>query len=139
VLPNVMNNGIPDFLLDKIFMGKLESSENVIADVVEKLMKTSEKIMAEDYSNLVGDDELIEMKKELFKHMHQGLPDITAARERIELDLSILRPVLKSMEDKLNQSVSAIRTIVISDSSFLNNKDKVVKILETCTKIGPLL
>jgi len=139
VTPSVMNQVIPDFLLDESKFGKSESTEDVISEVVETLMKTSERIMAGDYSELVGDEELVEMKKDLFRHTHQGLANITAARERMELDLPILIPVLKSMENKLNQSVSDTRTVVISDSSFFNNKEKLVKILETCNKIGPLL
>lgn len=119
-------------------VSKSESSEDTVSDIMETLLKTSELILNGDYSELVGGPELIQNKIDLYRHLHQGIPNIAAARERMQLDLPVLMPVLKKIEDQLNQMVSDTKTVVISDTSYANNKEKLKKILDTCNKIGPL-
>ncbi|MFP0274325.1 hypothetical protein [Acinetobacter baumannii] len=57
-------------------------------------------------------------------------------KNQIYSDIDILKPILKEIEDKLKELFSEKRTIVISDSSFLGNKERLIKVFNNTKKIG---
>ncbi|MFL9567542.1 hypothetical protein [Acinetobacter baumannii] len=57
-------------------------------------------------------------------------------KNQIYSDIDILKPILKEIEDKLKELFSEKRTIIISDSSFLGNKERLIKVFNNTKKIG---
>lgn len=125
-------------MLYKDRISDINSSEKYIEEQLEIIIATSKKILAEDYSNLVGNEYEINYKKEIFRHIHAGLKDIEDVRKQIMQDLLILKPILQNMEVKLKLMISEKRTILISDHSFFEDDTKLKKLFNTMSKLGNL-
>ncbi|WP_157794796.1 hypothetical protein, partial [Acinetobacter baumannii] len=57
-------------------------------------------------------------------------------RKQIYLDLIILKPILKEIEKDLKKLFSEKRSIMITDTSFLDDKEKIKKILDNSKEVG---
>ncbi|MBY4798620.1 hypothetical protein K6W78_01150 [Burkholderia cepacia] len=136
--PLLSAGNIPDALTDQYVPERTKSSEQIVEEVSKILLATSERIMAGDYSQVVGDAQLIELKRKLFNHMHQGLQNIDAARARLKIDLPVMLPALEKIETELKQLLSETRTVVIGDSSFFDDKEKLGKIVQTFGQLTPV-
>lgn len=66
----------------------------------------------------------------------EGMQSVEDLKNQIYSDIDILKPILKEIEDKLKELFSEKRTIVISDSSFLGNKERLIKVFNNTKKIG---
>ncbi|HAV3678533.1 TPA: hypothetical protein JIE55_003653 [Acinetobacter baumannii] len=84
----------------------------------------------------VGDEEDLAKKKLYYKHLHEGVNDIEELRKQIYLDLIILKPILKEIEKDLKKLFSEKRSIMITDTSFLDDKEKIKKILDNSKEVG---
>ncbi|MDC4530149.1 hypothetical protein NQ778_11745, partial [Acinetobacter baumannii] len=69
-------------------------------------------------------------------HLHEGVNDIEELRKQIYLDLIILKPILKEIEKDLKKLFSEKRSIMITDTSFLDDKEKIKKILDNSKEVG---
>ncbi|BFN30982.1 hypothetical protein VHTUMSATKI_11770 [Vibrio harveyi] len=90
-----------------------------------------------DFSEVVGTPDLIEIKKGLFSHMHQGFADINDAKVTLEKDIKLLIPVLDEIEDHVNTLIQENRTVVIKDSSFFDNENEMKQVANTLKAIDP--
>ncbi|MBS7820746.1 hypothetical protein J7552_05545 [Wohlfahrtiimonas chitiniclastica] len=133
----VKAEGIENYISKDIYEN-LNSSEQDIKEQVDILIASSKKIMEGDYSELVGDEYLVNLKIDMFRHSHEGLKDIAHAQQQIQKDLLILTPTLQRMENELNQVISEKRTVLISDHAFMDNPTRLKNMLEACSKIGNL-
>ncbi|KUY95473.1 hypothetical protein WS50_29310 [Burkholderia territorii] len=102
------------------------------------LFAVSERIMNGDLSQLVGDDAVVAKKIVLYRHLHQGFSNIDDARNRLKADLPTLLPAIEKIEKDIADLMSQSRTIVISDSSFFDDEDKIKKMSKTLGEIGEL-
>ncbi|MFL9560645.1 hypothetical protein ACKEQH_16020 [Acinetobacter baumannii] len=66
----------------------------------------------------------------------EGMQSVEDLKNQIYSDIDILKPILKEIEDKLKELFSEKRTIIISDSSFLGNKERLIKVFNNTKKIG---
>ncbi|EPS1282469.1 hypothetical protein ACY3WP_002516, partial [Acinetobacter baumannii] len=113
-----------------------KTDEEIYEEIINKLLATSKKMMNGDYSELVGDEEDLAKKKLYYKHLHEGVNDIEELRKQIYLDLIILKPILKEIEKDLKKLFSEKRSIMITDTSFLDDKEKIKKILDNSKEVG---
>ncbi|WP_247591665.1 hypothetical protein [Ralstonia pseudosolanacearum] len=63
--PLLSAGNVPEALAEKYVPESKKSSAEIIDEVSEILLSSSERIMAGDYSQVVGDPHLIELKKRL--------------------------------------------------------------------------
>lgn len=133
MINRINKNELPDFLFED-----LGTSEDVITKEVAILLATTKKIMDGDYSELEGDESLVNLKIDILKHSHRGLIDIKQAEQQIQKDVLIMKPILQSMEEELGQMISEKRTILISDQSFFKDPGRLKSILDKCSQIGNL-
>lgn len=136
--PIVASASIPDSLLGKYFPDSSKSRDEVVKEVSETLFDSSNRVMHGDYSRLVGDAPTIEIKKKLYAHMHQGFSNIQDAKDRLSLDLPIIMSALDKIEADIGSLISSSRTVMISDSSFFNDNDRVEKMVKSLGAIGEL-
>ncbi len=128
----------PAALRSKLFPETVKTPEQVITDVSQRLLATSAKILAGDYSEVVFATESDrELKLRLFKHTHEGLKDVEAAETRLKIDIPILRPILDKLEKDIKATISPIRTVMIGDSSFFDDKAKLARVAQSLQDITP--
>ncbi|WP_155623953.1 hypothetical protein [Burkholderia territorii] len=129
---------VPNALRQKYSPDSLKSSSDIVNEVSEMLFAVSERIMNGDLSQLVGDDAVVAKKIVLYRHLHQGFSNIDDARNRLKADLPTLLPAIEKIEKDIADLMSQSRTIVISDSSFFDDEDKIKKMSKTLGEIGEL-
>ena len=132
----LVSGGMPKELLQKYFPRSFKSKGELIAEISQRLFDTSERIMAGDLSQLLGNPEEIQFKIKLFKHMHQGLKSIDDAKQVFNRDIKIIAPVLDIMEKNLDDLLSEKKTIVIKDAYFLQGGEGITRIAKTIKHIG---
>jgi len=131
----ILIKSLPKDILIKFHPDIFKSQEELISQTSEFLFKTSEEILNGNYSNLVGDNELVQMKLSLYEHIHQGMNNIEEIRVRFDKDIKIITPILVDIENKISKLIPEERTIIIKDGSFLENKDELENIKKTLDKL----
>jgi len=131
----ILIKSLPKEILIKLHPDIFKSQEELILQISEFLFKTSEEILNGNYNNLVGDDNLVQTKLNLYEHIHQGINNINELKEIFKKDIKILIPVLERIEDNISKLIPEERTIIIKDGSFLENKDELENIKQTLDKI----
>ncbi len=126
---------LPEKLLPDIFPQVKKSKEKLIEEISEYLFETSNRIMQGDYSDLVGDPELVAYKKNLYIHLHQGFSCIEDAKKRFEQDMILIKPELDEIENEITKKISENKTIVIKDSSFFDDEQVFKKVLSSLNDI----
>ncbi|EHU1615035.1 hypothetical protein A0118_RS13550, partial [Acinetobacter baumannii] len=136
VFVSMLHGGVPESFKFSLIKEVKKTDEEIYEEIINKLLATSKKMMNGDYSELVGDEEDLAKKKLYYKHLHEGVNDIEELRKQIYLDLIILKPILKEIEKDLKKLFSEKRSIMITDTSFLDDKEKIKKILDNSKEVG---
>lgn len=132
---NIFIKSLPEEILKKLFPDTFKSKEELILQISSFLFKTSEEILNGDYSNLVGDNELVQMKLRLYEHIHKGINNIEEIKLIFDKDIKLLIPVLDKIENRISSLIPEERTIIIKDGSFLENKEELENIKKTLGKL----
>lgn len=132
---NILIKSSPKEILKKLNPDFFKSKEELILQISNYLFKTSEEILNGDYSNLVGDNELVQMKLRLYEHIHQGITNIEEIKLIFNKDIKLLIPILDNIENRISSLITEERTIVIKDGSFLENKEELENIKKTLDKL----
>lgn len=136
--PLVASGSIPESLLGKYSPDSLKSPIDVVSDVSRNLFDISERIMAGDFSALVGDESMIQRKIAIYKHIHQGFSSIHDAKDRLNIDLPTIMPAIEKIEADIGSLISKSRTVMIADSSFFNDKGRIERLAKSLDEIGDL-
>ena len=131
----IISQNLPEELSRKIFGNLFLSKEELIKEISHTLLAHSEQIMQGDYSDIVGDEELVSFKLRIFEHIHQGFANISEVRDRLSRDTEVLIPVLDKIESELLELLSETRTIIIKDGEFLENPAELKRILDSANDI----
>lgn len=126
---------MPEAMLSKYYPQFSMTKEELVSEIAETLFESSERVMAKDYSQLAGSPEDVEFKIRIFEHMHLGLNGIEDAKKVFIKDMKIIQPVLDRVENEINNLLQKERTVVIKDSSFLDDKDQVQALSSTIKSI----
>jgi hypothetical protein len=132
----LLANTMPEEMLPKYYPQFSMTKEELVSDISNILFDSSERVMAKDYSQLVGNPDDIAFKIRIFEHMHNGLNNIDDAKLVFEKDIKVIQPVLDEIEKKVNNLLQAERTIVIKDSSFFDDKEQLKAFADTIKSIG---
>ena len=135
----ILIKSLPKDILIKFHPDIFKSKEELISQISEFLFKTSEEILNGNYSNLVGDNELVQMKLNLYKQIHHGMNNIEEIKVRFNKDIKIIIPILDNIENKISKLIPEERTIIIKDGSFLENKDDLENIKKTLDKLKKII
>ncbi|WP_214292965.1 hypothetical protein, partial [Escherichia coli] len=127
-LNQYMSNSMSKRLSSNFFIQTFQK-EKTLQSVIETVLNDSERIMNKDYSHLAGDPSLIALKIDIYKHLHEGFKSIKDAKKQLKKDLPELRKALTKIEDELKKFISPKRTIIINDTSFLDDDEKLKKIV----------
>lgn len=136
VVVSMLHGGVPESFKFSLVKETKKTDEEIYEEIISYLLASSEKIMNGDYSALIGNEEDISKKKIFYKHLHEGMKDIEDLRKRINLDLIILKPILKKIENDIRRLFSEKRTIMITDSSFMDDNEKIKKIFNNTKEVG---
>ncbi len=136
VIVSMLHGGLPESFKFSLVKETKKTDEEIYEEVISYLLASSEKIMNGDYSALMGNEEDITKKKLYYKKLHEGMKDIEDLRKRINLDLIILKPILKEIENDIRRLFSEKRTIMITDSSFMDDNEKIKKIFNNTKEVG---
>lgn len=131
----LLAKSMPEAMLTKYYPQFSMTKEELVSEIAETLYQSSERVMAKDYSQLVGSPEDIEFKIRIFSHMHNGLNSIEDAKAVFTKDMKVIQPVLDSIENEINNLLQEERTVVIKDSSFLDDKDQMQAFASTIKAI----
>lgn len=131
----LVSGDMPKKILVKIYPQSFKSKEEIIAEISQKLFDSSERVMAGDYSQLVGNPDVVQFKKRIFEHIHHGLKSIDDAKKVFEKDIKIIAPVLDMIEGHIGSLLSDKKTIVIKDASFLESGKGINRIAKTIKHI----
>lgn len=126
---------MPEAMLSKYYPQFSMTKEELVSEIAETLYESSERVMAKNYSQLAGSPEDVEFKIRIFAHMHMGLNSIEDAKQVFIKDMKVIQPVLDKIEIEINDLLQKERTVVIKDSSFLDDKDQVQALSSTIKAI----
>lgn len=131
----LLAKSMPKKILLKYYPHFSMTKEELVSEIAEMLFENSERVMAKDYSQLVGSPEDIEFKIRIFAHMHMGLSSIEDAKLVFTKDMKVIQPVLDCIENEISDLLQEERTVVIKDSSFFDNKDQMQALASTMKAI----
>jgi len=116
---------MPKEMLPKYYPHISMTPEELISDIANTLYESSERIMAGDYTKLVGNPDIVALKIDIFNHMHQGLKNIDDAKAVFNRDIKLIRPVLDEIEQEIKDLLEDEQTVVIKDSSFFDDHEEM--------------
>ncbi|MFP4837369.1 hypothetical protein [Cronobacter dublinensis] len=128
---NFFENSTTHFLPNLSPPFSTRSKEESITKILEELLDSCAKVMSGDTSILKGSPEDIEYKIKIYKELFRDFKDIADARRAFFEDIKLIQPVLDKIESDIAQYISAERTVIIKDTSFLNKEDDVKGFMDT--------
>lgn len=132
----LLKTSMPKILIDKHYIQN-DNKNNLIDSIVKELVEISDRIFKGDYSGLNGDDDLVKFKINLYKnHIHMGLNSIQEAKDLIQRELPVIRPILDEIEQELAKKYIRPKTVIIKDNTFFDDTDKLLKVLDINSKIS---
>lgn len=116
-----VSSHLPESLRKKIHPEADLPPEDLIEKIRNELLETTKKILANDWSELRGDEETVKFKQMLYNdHIHRGIHSVDDARSMFERDKPQVTSLAISASNKILPRVNSRRTIVIKDLSFLD-------------------
>lgn len=131
----LISKSMPEGLIPKLYPHSELNNDELIGSISEQLFESSSRIMNKDYSQLVGEPNIIEFKISIYENMHRGFRNINDARDVFKHDIQILKPILDEIEKEISDLISETKTIVIKDGSFLDNDTDILRFKKTIDKI----
>jgi hypothetical protein len=131
----IILKSLPYDVLLKVHSSFSKTKDELIDEISQILFKSSEEIMGCNHSNLVGDTELINLKLNIYKHMHEGLENIEDVKKIFLKDIKIIRPALDKIENIISSLIPEEKTIVIKDGSFFDKKEEIENMKKTLDKL----
>ncbi|HIF9520919.1 TPA: restriction endonuclease [Photobacterium damselae] len=129
---SLVSGTIPEKLHQKYYPEHYATKDQLIGEVLEYLLDSSERFMGGDYSLIKGTKEEIRFKVNvLFPKLHEGFTTITDVRSRAERDLIILEPVIDKIETEIIELLESEKTIIIKNSEMFSDKEMLPKIKNT--------
>lgn len=121
----------------------LKDDDARLEHVCQVLLRSGERYLAGDFSELVGDEDLVAFKLELIADMMAEIPDRAALVIALDLGKAIFRPILVEAADRMRDLYCHRTSILLSGGSGLDDTNALkrmadaVKILtELKPKVG---
>lgn len=129
---SLVGGTLPEKLHQKYYPEHYATKDQLIGEVLEYLLDSSERFMNGDYSLIKGTQEEINFKVSvLFPKMHEGFTTIADIKKRAEKDLIILEPVMDKIEAEITELLESEKTIIIKSSEMFSDQEMIPKIKKT--------
>lgn len=125
VLPRVNGAAMAKTTIAKVFPGMEMEKFELYKLVSESMIESVERFRGGDYSQFPNPDPDRKKRLELFSDVCAGVADIEDARRIVQRDYEVISAVLDEIESELIDGFSTVRTIVIKDSTYLDNPKEV--------------
>lgn len=128
VIHALMKKTISNKILPLSFLTSLDK-DKAMKEIMKMILKDSELVMKGTYSHLAGSEADVKFKLQIFKHLHEGFNSIHDAEKQLKKDLPLMRPVLDDIEKNIITLISPQRTVIINDTSFIDNDEVFKKVM----------
>ncbi|MBI9055100.1 MAG: hypothetical protein JEY96_14860 [Bacteroidales bacterium] len=92
-------------------------------------------VLNDDYSSFVGDNELLELKKNLTKWIHAGFESIQEMSDRFDEDMKVLMPIIETIENYIRNIMPTNPTIIIDNSGLGETEEDFIELLKKVNKL----
>ena len=126
-------------IMEKASRRKVYSDdEGRLAYVCGRILEQGRRYLAHDYSQLVGDDELIKFKRQIIDHLMTDIPEAETLEHVMELGKCKLEPHLKEASSVLRSLGSFRPSVFLMGTSGLDRDAMIVKMAETARALDEL-
>lgn len=101
------------------------------------LLDIGEKVLKDDFSDFVGDEELLKFKKEVSFWTHKDFQTVEEMSERFDKDMIILKPIIEIIEEQIVKITPVNPTIIIEDKGLGETEKDFADILKGVQKFDP--
>ena len=109
-----------------------------LTHVCERVLDQGRQHLAQDYSQLAGDDDLVAFKRQLFDHLMADIPDMTTLEDIVQDGRLKLEPYLKQASSDL-QSLGGFRpSVFLAGTSGLDSDIAIAKMANTARSLEEL-
>ncbi len=92
--------------------------------------------MSHDYSDIYGEGDFLAMKIDLLEKIHSGINSLNYAKELLERDLEVLKPIMDEVESQLTTLLPTDPTIIIKEADFFDDPARLMQVLADCDTIN---
>lgn len=124
------------------FMHKISEHKGLITELqtIEQhkahFLEQGRKVLSEDYSGWVGDDEMMELKKGIARFVHAEFSTVDEMSQRFDADMVIVQPLLDKIEAEIERIMPSNGTLIIENNSSIKTVEDFVEILEANKKFN---
>lgn len=129
-------NDLPKILFEKYFPNAVLPKDLLLKEISECLLDTADKVLRHDYSDIYGEGDFLAMKIDLLEKIHSGINSLNYAKELLERDLEVLKPIMDEVESQLTTLLPTDPTIIIKEADFFDDPARLIQVLADCDTIN---
>lgn len=96
-----------------------------IEQIKVELLRVGDLVLRSDYSSFDGDEELVNLKRQILEQIHRGFTSVQEMSDRFDQDMIDLLPIIKVIEEKVKEIMPSNPTIIIGDFGLQTEQDFV--------------
>ena len=93
-------------------------------------------VLNNDYSTFVGDEQLLQLKKDLCQFTYGSFKNIDEMKTRFYEDMKIIQPILEIIESEIQVIMPENPTIIIGSGNLGNTEEEVVDLFKKVQKLN---
>lgn len=101
-----------------------------------KFLEMGERFLKGDYSEIVGDSDLIKLKIDLLTFIHSDFETVQQMSDRFDADMKILKPILETIEEEITNVVPVNSAIIFGNGGMGDNEHDVKNLLDKVQKLN---
>ena len=119
----VTEMGSPTFLISLMKKSNKVYEGNSIAKLKKNFIEIGSRVITGDFSDYKNPPHLFELKKDIALFIYSGFANTLEMEETFDKDIIKYLPILKQIEDKLEEYLPINPTIVLEYSNFMEDSD----------------
>jgi hypothetical protein len=113
-------------------IGKYQTIEQHLSYALE----IGQEVLNNDYSTFEGDEQLLQLKKDLCQFTYGSFKSIDEMKTRFYEDMIIVQPILEMIESEVQVIMPKNPTIIIGSGSLGNTEEEVVDLFKKVQKLN---
>ena len=136
---NPLSGEVVGSIIEKLSQRKsFDDDEERLAHVCENILEQGCRYLAHDYSQLVGDNDLIEFKRQIIDHLMTDIPDIRTLEYVVQEGKRKLEPYLKDASTELRTLGGFRPSVFLVGTSGLDSEAMIAKMAQTARALDEL-
>lgn len=135
IIPSIMSKSSSKETLEDIHPHLKLTKPALINLILEECLESSRRFFAGDYSSFPDPDPDREKRVALFKNMHGEYTSDIQLKERFLRDIPKIMSTVDKIEQTIIAAVPQVRTIVINDTAYFDDPEKLSRVLKTINLI----